>query len=1618
MTNTVGDAQIKLGLDASGVVTGIGEAKKSIDSLGPAARKAGDGISDPMDKASAATQRFAREVVKTEIALLSGGKQTAAYKQAIAELNGIGGNALKPYLDSLRATEQAQRAATAATLSGNAALNGMGISAKQTAAALRGVPAQFTDIITSLQGGQAPLTVLLQQGGQLKDMFGGIGNAARALGGYVAGLVNPYTVAAAAIGGIAFAFEKGAQEQREFQKALILTGNAAGVTANLLSQAAANIDAASGATQGKAAEALLTFVNAGVRGRESLERFTASAIEFERAGGGSIEKVAENFAKLGKDPLKASLELNDSMNFLTRSLYEQIKALEDQGRSTEAAKLAQEAYNASLNDRTPQLLQNLGLIERGWKAITDATKGAYDAALSVGRAQTPDERRKDLQFKLSELSGPSPLPNVGGSLDSRKALAKELSKEYEKQLATLDASLKFDQAIADQDKRRAESVSRARADDELRAKYLDNEIAKTKELDRIKNSGLTDKEKANAAAAVNKKYEDKSPSGVADLNRGISAQIEALKQGAAIKAEIARQEADTRSSEFKRGSINVFQFIEQEKQANLESLDARKSILQEELALSKGKKNSQVEQARLAGEIALNEAQAATVIIKAQNDIAEAKYKQAKATEAVYQAQRDEDLAAQTAFMLANASARNAGEKAVRDYSKSIQESIDFTKFELGLMGQSDQARAVAIEQYKIQIDLKKQLEAINTNTGFDSADRAAQTAAATAAAATASAAASSKAFLDEWKKTTDTISSSLTDALLRGFESGKGFGDNLKATFKNLSKTLILKPIIEMPVKQAAAALAPLQQKFTEFIATQILGQQQLTASAVTGSQTIVAAKQIEGQAAATAGIANQAGGDPYTAFFRIAAMTALMAALGYAVKGSKGGGVPTSNQGTGTVFGDATAKSASIDNSIKILETSRLGLKYSEQMARSLKNIEAAFAGVTNLVLRNGQIGKLEGSIATGYGDTSFSKFLGSFRDVLGPIGKLFGSLATKLFGTKTTIQGSGIFGGPQSFGDIQELGFQGNYYADVQKKRRFLGITTSTSNSTILNPLDEELSRQFTQIFTDMGDSVLSASKVFGLRTESINAALESYIVDIGKIDLKGLNGEQIQEKLAAVFGAEFDKLAQFVIPGLEAIQQVGEGYGETLVRAATQLESVNQAFRLLGGSLTLAEEKIGLAGVSMTLLGQDINIAFDRLKTADLGAREGRPGIAQAITADAVVQQFGGLEEFNSATQAFYEAFYSPLERTRAGFGLLGDALDGIGLELPTSAAAWRDLTTSLDVTTEAGREAFEALITLGPAFAELQNQLLDSAGISGGAIADVLRDGMLGRITQEDIGSKLSGIIIDGIYNSLANGFAEQISSTFTSQIIAPMLQSVATGGVLSASISQASIDAVVATATNAANQLTAILGDAGFQSASAGVQSAINGISAQLPGLNASSNAAKEAARAWSSVGDSITQEIKRIRGVLAGNGADGESFALSQFATLTAQARAGDIEAAKQIVSASQAYLGLVNQNAGSLLELRRAQGYVIGSLEQTQQTLGLAPTSGTASPIAYQGPLQGNSAPVSFESILTELRGLREEVAQLKAPILQTEANTKAASSALEDAGSGKKPFYTEAV
>lgn len=332
-----------------------------------------------------------------------------------------------------------------------------GMSTKAYTAALRGVPAQFTDIIVSLQGGMNPLTVMLQQGGQLKDMFGGIGPAARALGGYVAGLVNPFTVAGAAVAGLGVAYYKGAEEAQDFRKALILSGNAAGTNAGAMSDLARQISTTVGTT-GAAAEVLAQLASNGKIAGDSIGTVATAALQMKDATGRAVEETVAEFVKIGKDPVAAAKELNEQYNFLTASTYAQIVALKEQGDTVGAAKLLTDSYAQTIDTRSKEIVENLGWIEKAWRGVWGMTKSAGDAALNFGRSQGLEEQLANAKSELATIDkmfAANPIAAAGKENQGRRELIVSTVQALEDQLKTQAA---IDQAQENYRKRQRDSI--------------------------------------------------------------------------------------------------------------------------------------------------------------------------------------------------------------------------------------------------------------------------------------------------------------------------------------------------------------------------------------------------------------------------------------------------------------------------------------------------------------------------------------------------------------------------------------------------------------------------------------------------------------------------------------------------------------------------------------------------------------------------------------------------------------------------------------------------------------------------------------------------------------------------------------------------------------------------------------------------------------------------------------------------------------------------------------------------------------------------------------------------------------------------------------------------------
>ncbi|MGO0683502.1 phage tail tape measure protein [Pseudomonas fulva] len=291
--------------------------------------------------------------------------------------------------------------ARAALSSFDDGLTRTGNTAKQNAAALRMLPAQFSDIFISLQGGQAPLTVFLQQGSQIKDSFGGIGAAAKAMGGYVLGLVNPFTVAASAVGLLGIAYYQGSKEADAYKVAILETGNAAGTSAGELSAMAERLGDISGSTS-SAATALAQVAGTGKVASGMLEQVASAAINYQKATGKAVAETVADFSRLGDDPVKAVAELNNRINFLTASVYEQVRSAQEMGDKDLAASIAQEALAKALTERAKKAKEDLGYIEAAWDGIAKTARQAWDAMLAVGRDDSLEKQISDLEQNIGK----------------------------------------------------------------------------------------------------------------------------------------------------------------------------------------------------------------------------------------------------------------------------------------------------------------------------------------------------------------------------------------------------------------------------------------------------------------------------------------------------------------------------------------------------------------------------------------------------------------------------------------------------------------------------------------------------------------------------------------------------------------------------------------------------------------------------------------------------------------------------------------------------------------------------------------------------------------------------------------------------------------------------------------------------------------------------------------------------------------------------------------------------------------------------------------------------------------------------------------------------------------
>ncbi|WP_372356983.1 phage tail tape measure protein [Xanthomonas sp. NCPPB 3443] len=286
------------------------------------------------------------------------------------------------------------------------------MSARQTAAAMRMIPAQMTDIVTSIVSGQPIWMVAIQQGGQLKDQLGGIGPAAKAVSSYVLGMVNPMTLSAAAAVALAVALKQSQDELFDFQKNLILTGRNADISGGQFRGLVSDLDKLAGVTRGGAVDALTAVAASGQFAGKQFLMVAEAAARMESSTGQASSKTVEAFQRIARDPVDALVELNKQEGFLTAAQLLRIRTLQEEGQEQQAvAEALQIYYERSINVAN-QAEAAMPSLVKWWRDVKDEVGGAW------GEVMTFSTELEKLGGKLKNL-----LPASGLQFDMITTLA-------------------------------------------------------------------------------------------------------------------------------------------------------------------------------------------------------------------------------------------------------------------------------------------------------------------------------------------------------------------------------------------------------------------------------------------------------------------------------------------------------------------------------------------------------------------------------------------------------------------------------------------------------------------------------------------------------------------------------------------------------------------------------------------------------------------------------------------------------------------------------------------------------------------------------------------------------------------------------------------------------------------------------------------------------------------------------------------------------------------------------------------------------------------------------------------------------------------------------------------
>ena len=725
---TTPEVKLRLSIDGARVVQdGVERVGAALDNSASQALALGAASA----QAAAAQAELAKEAIRNadaQQAAATATAQAAAAQQRIASAQSQAAAGMGAAAQAAGRMAQAQSA--------------LGTQTRMTGQQAAQMSAQLQDLFIQIQAGGSPMTALIQQGSQLSAVFGGMGNALKAVGS----LISPVVIAIGAVAGAAAtlgaAFVGGWRQSRELADALALTGNAAGVTTGQFDALAVAIGDRTQVSAGVARDALQQVVASGKIAGQAVQSVASAAAAMSRVTGDDATDIARKFVGMSDDIAGAARKLNEQYNLLTAAQYAQIKAAAEAGDTNRAISMTFGELEARMNATQA----NLGTLERGWASLTKGLRDYWDVLKGIGRTEGTEQQITALGNRIAATRA--------GNFDRAELPGLERELETLKKAAFLEQE-------------RASAASRGAQIEKSRIKWIEDGV---KYLSR---------EKA-LAREIAQIRADASSSGFAADAPEVLERIKVATERHKEKAKAVREEGEAyidgreAAREWARVMEQASDITEQAQVSTL-GLNRAQALLRAYLTSP-----AYAQATDGMRQLALAQLYAADAAIKEGEA-------QRTAADAMEAARKERE--AQTRAYQQQADSAEARITRLEDEDRAAMMAAD---------GQMSLAKAIEL----VAIERLREVQAIEMSFGNDEAAEAIQreiearerlAEVMQSRAVRDGNAKAAAEHLREWQRISDQVGQSLADALMEG---GRSARDYLKGLFRNLVLQPILRPL------------------------------------------------------------------------------------------------------------------------------------------------------------------------------------------------------------------------------------------------------------------------------------------------------------------------------------------------------------------------------------------------------------------------------------------------------------------------------------------------------------------------------------------------------------------------------------------------------------------------------------------------------------------------------------------------------------------------------------------------------------------------------------------------------------------------------------------------------